>query len=317
MDRFLCMQAFVRVAETQSFADAARQVGVAASVITSRVKQLERFVQAPLFHRSTRKVVLSEVGLNFYEECSELLTRVDSITDRMRVTQDTPMGVLRLQILPGFALGHFGRALKSFGDQYPHISLDITVSDRAVNPIDEGYDVSLQIFHPGAEVLIERRLFTVRRVFCAAPQYLERRGSPMHPRELLKHYIGLYSGYPTRNRWNFRRGQEEVTIELPTHVRSNSVHLLRDFALSGGGITCLPTLVWGEDLVSGSRVPLLSAYDLPPLDLFAIYPTTHRRAMKVKLFVDFISKRFSGEPEWDRALRGVSEPAARPPAARR
>ena len=74
-------------------------------------------MQAPLFHRSTRKVVLSEVGLNFYEECSELLTRFDSITDRMRVTQDTPMGVLRLQILPGFALGHFGRALKSFSDE--------------------------------------------------------------------------------------------------------------------------------------------------------------------------------------------------------
>jgi DNA-binding transcriptional LysR family regulator len=311
------MQAFVRVAETQSFAHAAQQVGVAPSVITSRIKQLERFVQAPLFHRSTRKVVLSEVGLNFYEECSELLTRIDSMTDRMRMTQDTPMGVLRLQILPGFALGHFGRALKSFSDEYPHISLDITVSDRAVNPIDEGYDVSLQIFHPGAEVLIERRLFTVRRVFCAAPQYLKRRGRPVHPTELLKHDIGLYSGYPTRNRWNFQREQEEISIELPAHVRSNSVHLLRDFALSGGGITCLPTLVCGEDLMSGALVPLLSAYELPTLDLFAIYPTTHRRAMKVKLFINFITERFSGEPEWDRSLRGAPEPAPKPPTAPR
>ncbi|MGH8143563.1 MAG: LysR family transcriptional regulator [Steroidobacteraceae bacterium] len=306
MDRFLCMQAFVRVAEAQSFGAAARQLGVAPSVITSRVKQLERFIQVPLFHRSTRTVALSEIGQIFFDECADLLARADSVTDRMRLTQDTPTGVLRLQVLPGFALGHFGRALKSFGDDYPHISLDITVGDVAGNPIDEGYDVSLQIFRPGAEVLIERRLFHVRRVFCCSPRYLERRPRPTRPTDLLKHAIGLYSAYPTRNRWTFQRGTEEaVSIELPTHVRSNSVHLLRDFALSGGGITCLPTLVCSEDLLRGTLVPLLADYELPPLELLAIYPTTHRRTVKVKLFVDFVARQFSGEPEWDRALHAV------------
>jgi DNA-binding transcriptional LysR family regulator len=306
MDRFLCIEAFVRVAETQSFAIAARQLGVTPSVITSRVKQLEGFVQAPLFHRSTRKVALSETAQSFFNECVELLARVDSVIDRMRLTQDTPLGQLRLQVLPGFALGPFARALKDFSLEYPHISLDVTVSDKPVNPIEEGYDLSLQIFRPGAEVLIERRLFVVRRVFCASPQYLSERGAPQHPSDLLKHDIGLYSGYPTRNRWAFRRADEEINIELPARVHSNSVHLLRDFARIGGGITCLPTLVCSEDLLSGTLVALLTDYDLPLLELLAIYPTTHRGTVKVKLFVDFIRERFSGIPDWDRALQGIS-----------
>jgi DNA-binding transcriptional LysR family regulator len=312
VDRFLCIQAFVQVAESQSFASAARQLGVTPSVITSRVQQLEKFIETPLFHRSTRKVTLSEAGTRFFEECAELIAKVDSVTDRMRLAQGTPSGMLRLQVLPGFALGHLGRALKDFSTEYPDINIDITVSDKPSNPVDEGYDIAFQIFRPGAEMLIERPLFPVRRVFCASPQYLKSAGAPQRPADLLRHQLGIYSGYPTRNRWTFSREDEEVTIELPAKIRSNSVHLLRDFARTGGGITCLPTLVCGRDLTDGTLVPLLTDYDLPPLELLAIYPTTQRRAVKVRLLVEFIAKRFAGEPEWDRALGKIG----RPPAAR-
>jgi DNA-binding transcriptional LysR family regulator len=98
MDRFLCIEAFVRVAETRSFAEAARQLGVTPSVITTRVQQLENFAQTPLFHRSTRKVTLSEAGSTFIDECLDLLARLDSVTDRMRLTQGTPVGTLRVQV---------------------------------------------------------------------------------------------------------------------------------------------------------------------------------------------------------------------------
>ena len=303
VDRFLCIQAFVRVAESQSFANAARQLGVTPSVITSRIKQLEAFVEAPLFHRSTRNVSLSEAGARFFDECADLITQVDSVTDRMRLAQKTPSGMLRVQVLPGFALGHLGRAIKDFSAAYPDINIDITVSDKTANPVDEGYDVAFQIFRSGAETLIERPLFPVRRLFCASPQYLKKAGTPQCPADLLRHSLGMYSGYPTRNRWIFHRGDEEINIELPAKIRSNSVHLLHDFALTGGGITCLPTLVCGQDLLVRNLVPLLTDYELQTLELLAIYPTTQRRAVKLKLFVEFIVKRFSGEPEWDHALR--------------
>lgn len=303
MDRFLCIQAFVRVAESQSFASAARQLSVTPSVITNRIKQLERFIETPLFHRSTRKVTLSEAGTKFFAECADLITKVESVTDRMRLAQGTPSGLLRIQVLPGFALGHLGRAIKDFSAAYPEIDIDITVSDKPSNPVDEGYDVAFQIFRPGAETLIERRLFTVRRIFCASPHYLKQAGIPQRPSDLLRHQLGIYSGYRTRNRWTFSRGEEKVTLELPARITSNSVHLLHDFARTGGGITCLPTLVCGQDLLDGTLAPLLTDYELSSLELLAIYPTTQRRAVKVKLLVDFISKRFAGEPEWDLALR--------------
>jgi len=302
----------VRVAESQSFANAARQLGVTPSVITNRIKQLETFIETPLFHRSTRTVTLSEAGTKFFEECADLITQIDSVTDRMRLAQATPSGMLRVQVLPGFALGHLGRAIKDFSAAYPDINIDITVSDKAANPVDEGYDVAFQIFRSGSETLIERPLFPVRRLFCASPQYIKKAGAPQRPADLLRHSLGIYSGYPTRNRWFFRRGDEEITIELPAKIRSNSVHLLHDFARTGGGITCLPTLVCGQDLMLRNLVPLLTDYELPPLELLAIYPTTQRRAVKVKLLVEFIAKRFSGEPEWDQALRKLTPQSAGP-----
>jgi DNA-binding transcriptional LysR family regulator len=302
MDKFQCIQAFVRVAETRSFVEAARQLNVTPSVITSRVKQLEAYVQSPLFHRSTRAVVLAEAGVNSLEDCADLVSRLDSTMERMRLMKTTPTGILRLQVLPGFALGHLGFALKDFGAQYPHIELDITVSDVAVNPVDKGYDVALQIFRPSAESLIERPLFEVKRVFCASPDHLAQFGTPKEPADLLRFNLGLYSAYPTRDRWTFRGTGEETSLHLPAAIRSNSIHLLRDFALSGGGITCLPTLVCGEDLLNGRLVVVLADYTLPTLELLAIYPVTHRRAVKVKLFVDFIAHRFAGEPVWDLAL---------------
>ena len=306
MDRFLCIQAFVQVAESQSFANAARQLGVTPSVMTNRIKQLETFLETPLFHRSSRSVTLSEAGTKFFEECANLINQIDSVTDRMRLAHATPSGMLRVQVLPGFALGHLGRAIKDFSAAYPDINIDITVSDKSANPVDEGYDVAFQIFRTGSETLIERPLFPVRRLFCASPQYIKKAGAPQRPADLLRHSLGIYSGYPTRNRWFFRRGDEEITIELPARIRSNSVHLLHDFARTGGGITCLPTLVCGQDLMLRNLVPLLTDYELPPLELLAIYPTTQRRAVKVKLLVEFIAKRFSGEPEWDQALRKLT-----------
>lgn len=317
MDKFLCIQAFVRVAESQSFAHAARQLGVTASVTTNRVKQLENYIKTPLFHRSTRTVVLSEAGEKFLPECVELIDRFDSVTDRMRLPQGEPTGILRVQVLPGFAIGHLGRAIKDFSSEYPAISIDITVSDKPANPVDEGYDVAFQIFRPATETLIARPLFPVRRIFCASPQYVKKAGAPQTPADLLTHSLGIYSGYPTRNRWTFRRAEEELSIELPARMRSNSVHVLHDFARTGGGITCLPTLVCGADIMTGSLVPLLMDYELPPLDLLAIYPTTQRRAVKVRLLVEFIVKRFSGEPEWDRALLQLARRESRHSGTRR
>ncbi|AJZ59123.1 bacterial regulatory helix-turn-helix, lysR family protein [Paraburkholderia fungorum] len=302
MDRFLSIEAFVRVAEASSFAEAARQLGVTSSVVTNRIQQLEKFVNAPLFHRSTRHVRLSEVGEAFYRECAEVVGRVNELTDQMRELRATPTGRLRIQMLPGFALGHFGIPMAEFNRRYPGIQLDVIVNDRVVDPIEEGFDIAFQIFPAISESLIERRLFTVRRLFCAAPAYIAEHGAPQHPRDLLQHTTALYSGYPSRNRWTLTRGEDVVEMELPGMIRSNSVHLLRDYALTGGGVVCLPTLVASASLLDGSLVPILTEYQLSHLSFAAVYPATQRQALKVKALVEFLVEYLGPEPAWDLPL---------------
>lgn len=306
MDKFLCMQAFVRVAETKSFTNAARHLNVCPSVVSSRVHQLEKLIQAPLFHRSTRMVALSEEGQDMFDECVELVNRMEQVIDNSQLARSSPSGSLRIQVLPGFEVGHFGRALQAFSAEYPRISLDVVVSDESLNPVEESFDVAFQVFRPRAESLIERALFPVRRVFCASPHYLLDHAPPNSPQDLAGHEVGVYSGYPTRNRRIFQhRDGQEVSVELSPRIRSNSVPALREFALAGSGICCLPTLICGNDLMTGALVPLLPDYELhPKLELRATYPSTHRGARKVRLLIDFIGERLGDRP-WDRALEAM------------
>jgi DNA-binding transcriptional LysR family regulator len=310
MDRLENIETFVRVAETQSFAEAARQMRVAKSVVTSRIKQLEDYVGAPLFHRSTRMVRLSDVGQAFLGDCVGLIGRANDVFDQMRGARAGPSGVLRIHALTGFVLGHFASLLKDFQVTYPDIRLELIVSDAVVDPVKAGVDCALQIFPAASTELVSRPLFPVRRVFCATAQYLRAAGSPESPRDLHKHALGLYSGYPTRDRWTFRHGEEEVTLYMNAALLSNSVHLLREYALEHAGIVCLPTLVAGEAILNGELQVVLPEHQLSSFSLSAVYASTSRNAFKLKLFIEHIAAAFSRVAPWDARLieRGMLPP---------
>ena len=304
MDRFLSIEAFVRVAQTQSFTEAARQLRLSKSVVTTRVQQLEELLGGPLFHRTTRAVRLSEMGQAFFRDCNELVTRTTEIVDQMREVRGTPAGLLRVHALTGFVLGHLAQLLREFQERYPQILLDLFVSDAVIDPVKQGFDVALQIFPPASEGLVSRRLFPVRRVFCASPDYLRRHGTPKHPRDLYGHRLGLYSGYPTRDRWTFhRQGEDPLTLELKPTLMSNSVHLLRDYGCEHAGLVCLPTLVASDAIQHGQLRVVLGEYPLSSFWLSAVYPRTQRGAFKPKLFIESLAEAFAGgEPPWDREL---------------
>jgi DNA-binding transcriptional LysR family regulator len=302
MDRFLAIDAFVRVAESQSFAEAARQMRVSRSVVTARIQQLEEFVGAPLFHRNTRSVRLSELGQAFLRDCTELVGRTNEVVDQMREVTTSPAGRLRVHALPGFVLGHLARVLQEFQARYPQIVLDMIVNDAAIDPVKEGFDCALQIFPPRSEELISRKLFPVRRVFCASPEYVKRHGTPRHPRDLMGHRIGWYSGYPTRERLAFHGANETVSLELKPVLLTNSVHLLREYALEHAGIVCVPTLVASEAVLAGSLRLVLPDHPLSSFWLSVFHPTTVRSSLKLKLFLEVLTKSFSGVPPWDSAL---------------
>jgi DNA-binding transcriptional LysR family regulator len=308
MDRFLSIEAFVRVAEAQSFAKAAKQLRLAKSVITQRVQQLEDFIGAPLFQRTTRSVQLSEVGQAFHRECAELIGRTNELVDQMRDRKGSPVGRLRVHALPGFVLGHFAQLLRQFQDRYPGIVLDLVVDDAVVDPIKEGFDCTLQIFPPASDALVQRRLFPVRRIFCASPVYLEKHGEPLHPRDLRGHRLGLYSRYPTRDHWVFHAGAERFALDLEPVLHSNSVHLLRDYGCEHAGIVCIPTLVAADAIEAGRLRLILRHFRLSSFWLSLVYPPVQRTTFKLRLFQECLSAGFAGGPPWDLALtdKGLS-----------
>jgi DNA-binding transcriptional LysR family regulator len=304
MDQLRSLEAFVTVADTLSFAAAAKRLGVSKSVVTTRIQQLEDAIDSPLFHRSTRAVRLTEVGRAFAPECGDLLGKTARLVDRMRDMKGALRGVLRVHVLPGYAFGLYERHLKAFGERHPDIALEVTVSDAIIDPAREGFDCAIQIFEPVSADLVAKRLWPWRPVFCASPAYLAAHPAPRAPGDLRAHRIALYSRYPAAHVWEFRKGGAVTPVELDAVVRSTSVNLLRDFARGGSGIACLPTLIAAEDLLSGALVPVLRGYALPAFWLSAVYPSARASLKKLKLFLAELAA-VPGDravPPWDREL---------------
>jgi DNA-binding transcriptional LysR family regulator len=302
MDRYLSIEAFVRVAEARSFAEAARQMRVSKSVVTLRVQQLEECVGGSLFHRTTHSVQLSEIGQAFYRDSAELISRTNELVDQMRDMRSSPAGLLRVHALTGFVLGQSARLLKEFQDRYPGIVLDLVVNDAVIDPVKEGFDCCLQIFPPFSEALVERRLFPFRRLFCASPEYLAKHTSPAHPHELRAHRLGLYSRYPTRDHWVFHTGGDRISLELKPFLRTNSVHLLREYACEHAGIVCIPTVIAADDILAGRLTPVLPEFRLSSFWLSAVFASTQRSSFKLRLFLESLTANFAGEPPWDQLL---------------
>jgi len=302
VDLMLSIEAFVRVAESESFVNAARQMGVAKSVATMRIKQLEEHFGVALFHRSTRAVRLSEAGKNLYPECRDLLTRAQDLSARGSLEVSELRGTLKIHVLPGFALGHFSKALVEFRELHPRVEFEISVNDRVVDPVQEGLDLVLQIYPAASNSLVERRLFPVRGLFCAAPDYLKQEPPIETPLDLLRHDFGRYSYYPWGDNWPLTGEIGNFDVALHPVLKTNSVHVLLEFARAGAGVAYLPTMVVAPDLLEGRLVRVLPHYSAPPLWLSVVYPTSHRATAKVKTFVDFLRTRFPAEPQWDRAL---------------
>lgn len=302
MDLLLNIEAFVRVAQTQSFSEAARQLRVARSVVTTRIKQLEEHVGTPLFHRSTRMVRLTETGQAFVRDSTDLVTRSQELFAQMREARGKPIGTLRIHALTGFVLDRFASILQSFQETYPEIRLQVSVSDEVVDPVAAGVDCALQIFPPASTELVSNALFPVRRVFCATKDYLARHGTPESPHDLHKHQLGLYSRYPSRDRWTFHRGEEQITAYLNASLLTNSVHMLREYALEGAGIVCIPTFVASQALLAGKLQLVLKDYQLSSFWFSAVYAQTSRNAYKLRLFIDHITSTYKRLPLWDTEL---------------
>lgn len=301
MDRFAALEAFAKVAETQSFSEAARRLRSSKSAVSRHVAALEADLGARLFHRTTRSLTLTEAGRGYFERASRILADLDEANASVSQLQAAPRGRLRVNAPMSFGFLHLAPALGDFLARYPEIELEVALTDRFVDLVDEGVDVAVRIGNLTDSSLVARRLAVIHRVVCASPDYLKARGVPQTPDDLKAHDCLTNTNMGAGREWRFVHPDGKPwPVEVRGRMSSNNGDMLRVAALRSHGFVGLPTFIVGEDLKAGTLVSVLEPFIAQDLTLNAVYPTARHLSPKVRAFVDFLSQRFGGDrPYWD------------------
>ncbi|HVL76145.1 MAG TPA: LysR family transcriptional regulator [Noviherbaspirillum sp.] len=297
------MKVFVKVAESGSLSAAARALDMSNPSVTRHVADLEAYLHARLFNRSTRRLSLTETGAAYLERCRQLLQDLEDAALAASMSAARPAGTLRVNAPVSFAVNYLARALPEYAARYPEVKLDLTLSDRVVDLIEEGYDVAIRISRmPDSSALVARQIASARNLVCAAPSYLKRCGAPSTPEELEQHACLTYTYLASRDEWQFMRDGKLHVARVRGPLVANNGDLLREAAIAGMGIIVKPSFIIGDAIRQKRLVPLLTDYTMPDLPIFAVYPSRRHLSAKVRTFVDFLVERYREHPDWDRDL---------------
>ena len=300
MDRMAAIEAFVKVSETKSFTEAAARLGQSKSAISRHITALESELGARLFHRSTRTLALTEAGQSYYERMARILSDVEEANRAVTQLQAAPRGRLRVNAPMSFGFLHLAGILPDFMERYPEVSIDLVMNDRFVDLVDEGFDVALRIGGMADSSLIAKKLGPVRRVICASPDYLDKRGVPLTPDDLRTHDCLCNTNGPSPYEWSFIHPEGGAwAVDVRGGITANNGDALRVAALKGLGLTLLPTFIVVADLQAGNLVTVLDQYMVQKLSMHAVYPTSRHLSPKVRAFVDFLFERFGTRQYWD------------------
>jgi len=302
LDRLTAIQVFAQVVEAGSFAKAAERLGLSTSATSRQVAELEAHLQARLLNRTTRRVSLTESGRAFYERAVQLLADLSEAEAEASSAAVVPRGTIRLTTSVNFGVRHVAPAIAEFLRRHPEVRFDVSLSDRVVDLVEEGFDLAIRVGTPGADNLVARRLGETRLVPCASPDYLARHGAPSTPEDLARHNCFTYEYVSPRQVWRFRdRAGAERTVRVSGSLHSNNGDLLAEVAAHGAGIVFEPAFIVGPDVRAGRLVPLLQDFVPAPLPIYAMYPSRKHLSAKVRRFVEFLVERFAHGQDWSAA----------------
>ena len=300
MDRFEDLQAFVTVVKAGSFTAAADRLDIAKSAVSRRVSALEERLGVQLLRRTTRRLNVTDTGQSFYEHSARILADLEEAEAAVAQEHGELRGHLRVAIPLSFGLRHMCKPIADFSRQHPRVTFDLDLNDRRIDLIAEGVDLAVRIGRLADSTLIARKLFEVRTVVCASPGYLEEKGRPKTPEELLDHDCIVYANLPDPGRWVCTDSAgERHSVDVNITMTASSGDFLCAAAAEGLGIALQPTFIAGESISSGKLVPLLTDYQWPVSPAYAIYPPTRHLSYRVREFIDFLAKCFEGLPYWD------------------
>jgi DNA-binding transcriptional LysR family regulator len=301
MDKLTGMAVFARVIDAGSFTAAAAQLGMSKSAVSKAISALEDRLGARLLNRTTRRLALTEVGRAFYERCARIVAEAEEAELAVTHLQLTPRGTLRVNAPMSFGALHLGPALAVFLARYPELKVDLELSDRFVDLLEEGYDVAVRIAAalPDSS-LIARRITVDDAVICASPAYWQRHSRPRVPADLERHACVTYAYNPNPREWPFVAADGRpinVRVDGPLHTNNGEATL--HVALAGLAVVRLPRFICGPELAPGRLEAVLADAMPPPNGIFAIYPHNRHLSAKVRAFVDFLIERFGPGCDWE------------------
>ena len=305
MDRLQSMRVFAKVVEQGSFARAATLLDLSNAVVTRHLADLEAHLGSRLLNRTTRKLSLTETGMAYLERVRQILQDIDDADAIASSQAKNPSGTLRMYSHLGFGQLQLAKLLPHYAQKFPNVTLDVTLSDRTVDLVEDGFDVGIFIGLQKFDVsMISRQIGTTEVLLCASPDYLQRHGAPVVPEDVSNHACLNFSFEQLRHRWPIE-GPDGTTVHIPVTSKmiSNNGELLRQCAMAGMGIVIRPSFSLSDDLISGRLVRLLPDYHLGQMSVMMVYPSRRLLSATVRSFVDFISSQFP-HPERDPWLDG-------------
>lgn len=300
MDRLQSMRVFAKVVEQGSFAGAAKSLELSNAVVTRLVADLEEHLGTRLLNRTTRRLSLTETGHAYLERVTQILQEIDDAEAIASAQATKPAGLLRIYSHHGFGIQQLPQLLPVYAKQHPEVTVDVTISERAVDLVEEridiGFFIDIQKFDAS---MIARQLGLSEVLLCASPDYVARRGMPQTLEDISSHACLNFAYEQLRHAWPVRN-EDGGTISVPISSKliSNNGDLLRRCAIAGMGIVIRPSFALGDDIAAGRLVRLLPNHNLGQLSVMMVYPSRRLLSAKVRSFVDFITAQFT-RPDTD------------------
>lgn len=300
LDRLRALEVFVEVVRKDGFAKAADALNTSPANVTRYISDLEAHLGARLLNRTSRKMSLTESGEALYERAKSILDEVSDAEAIAGAATLQPRGTLRINAPISFGILHLAPLWPQFMQKYPEVELDISLVDRVVDIVEEGYDLAIRISRSGSNANAARKLATSHNILCASPDYLRTHGQPQTPDDLSNHQCLEYTYAANGDQWMLTdEKNQQHTVKVNFAMHANNGDTLRAAALAGAGICRCPTFLAGADLREGRLIRILPDYHLPDIDVLAIYPSRRHLSAKVRVMIDFLVNAFKDTPPWD------------------
>jgi DNA-binding transcriptional LysR family regulator len=301
-DTLAGMRVFTAVVDAGSFAKAAEKLDLSRGMTSRYVAQVETHLGVRLLNRTTRRLSLTQAGNDYYQRATQVLALVEEAEQAASREAAEPRGTLRVNASVAFGVRHMGASISAYLQRHPQVRVDLTLNDRVVDLVEEGFDVAVRIARRVGPGLVVRRLAPARMIACASSAYLRVSGVPDSPADLARHNCLTYAYAGAQNEWRFVRGKREQAVKVGGTLHANNGDILSRAAADGLGVTVQPTFLVYELLREKKLMRVLEDWEAESLTIFAVYPSRQFLSPKVRSFIDFMVGRFGDEPYWDRGI---------------